>query len=174
MLAYRAGEAGAFDVLYARHKRGLFHFIARASGNRAVAEELFQDVWIKLIEARGRYVVQAKFVTWLYTIAHRRLIDHWRRQGLASVPMEDERGEIELPGPAASQPERRAELNQSGQRLLAALAALPVLQREAFLLHEESGMTVAEIAQATGTDLESAKSRLRYAIAKLRRALADD
>ena len=173
MLAYRGGDANAFEALYARHKGGLFRFIVRSVKDRAVAEELFQEVWMKLIEARGRYAPQAKFVTFLYTIAHNRMIDHWRRRGLALVSLDDEAGAIDPPGPAALQPERRAELNESAARLLEALAALPELQREAFLLHEESGLSVAEIADVTGTDPEAAKSRLRYATAKLREALTD-
>ncbi len=172
MLAYRGGDADAFAALYARHKGGLFRFMVRSVKDRAAAEELFQEVWMKLIDARVRYVPQAKFSTYLYTIAHNRMIDHWRRRGLETVSI-DEEGAIEPRAPHSSQPERRAELNQSGERLLAALAALPVLQREAFLLHEESGLSVTEIAAATGTDPEAAKSRLRYAIVKLREALAN-
>jgi RNA polymerase sigma-70 factor (ECF subfamily) len=101
------------------------------------------------------------------------MVDHWRRHGLTTVSLDDEYA-FDLSGPASMQPDRRAELNQSGRRLLVALAELPVLQREAFLLHEESGLTVAEIAEVTGTAAETAKSRLRYAIGKLREALADD
>ncbi len=172
MLAYRGGDARAFALLYARHKGGLFRFMVRSVKDRAAAEELFQEVWMKLIDARDRYAPQAKFSTYLYTIAHNRMIDHWRRQGLATVSL-DEAEAFEPPGPACLQPERRAELNQSGQRLLAALGALPLLQREAFLLHEESGLSVAEIAAATGAAPETAKSRLRYAVAKLREVLGD-
>ena len=172
MLAYRDGDAQAFAALYARHKGGLFRFMLRSVKDRSAAEELFQEVWMKIIDARARYVPQAKFSTYLYTIAHNRMIDHWRRQGLATVSLDAEDA-CEPPGPDSMQPERRAELNQSGQRLLAALGALPLLQREAFLLHEESGLSVPEIAAATGTEPETAKSRLRYAVAKLREALAD-
>ena len=172
MLAYRGGDAEAFTALYARHKGGLFRFMVRSVKDRAAAEELFQEVWMKLIDARGRYEPQAKFITWLYTIAHNRMIDHWRRRGLETVSL-DEEGALEPPAPQSTQPEKQAELNQTAGRLLAALAALPVLQREAFLLHEESGLSVAEIAAATGTGPEAAKSRLRYAIAKLREALSD-
>ena len=172
MLAYRGGDGEAFAALYARHKGGLFRFMVRSVKDRAAAEELFQEVWMKLIDARARYVPQAKFSTWLYTIAHNRMIDHWRRQGLVTVSLDEEEA-IEPSGPDSMQPERRAELHESGRRLLAALEALPLLQREAFLLHEESGLSVAEIAAATETEPETAKSRLRYAVAKLREALAD-
>jgi RNA polymerase sigma-70 factor, ECF subfamily len=134
---------------------------------------LFQEVWMKLIDARARYEPKAKFSTYLYTIAHHRMIDHWRRNGLTTVSLDDDYA-FEPPGPGSMQPERQAEANQFGRRLLIALGDLPVLQREVFLLHEESGLSVAEIATVTGTTAETAKSRLRYAIMKLREALSDE
>ena len=169
MLAYRHGDAGAFETLYARHKGPLYRFVLRSVKERALAEELYQEIWMRVIEARGRYTVQAKFTTWLYTIAHHRVTDHWRKRGLQLVEAED----ADPPASRAYEPEQRAEGRQDLQRLAAALAALPELQRETFLLHEESGMTLAEIAAATGATAEAAKSRLRYALAKLREALGD-
>lgn len=174
MLAYREGDAGAFDELYRRHKGGLFRFVLRSVRERAVAEELYQEIWMRAIEARGRYQPQAKFSTWLYTIAHHRLVDHWRKRGLKLVPMDGE-GEaaIDPPAGADAEPERIAEAKQSHARFAQALEALPAAQREAFLLHQEAGMSVPEIARATGTNEEAAKSRLRYAVAKLKEALGD-
>jgi RNA polymerase sigma factor (sigma-70 family) len=173
MLEYRGGNAEAFASLYARHKGGLFRFVVRSVKDRSTAEELFQEVWMKLIDARARYEPKAKFLTYLYTIAHHRMIDHWRRNGLTTVSLDDDYA-FEPPGPDSMQPERQAEANQFGRRLLSALGDLPVLQREVFLLHEESGLSVAQIATVTGTTPETAKSRLRYAIMKLREALSDD
>ena len=169
MLAYRRGESGAFETLYARHRGPLYRFVLRAVRERALAEELYQEVWMRVIEARGRYSVQAKFTTWLYTIAHHRLTDHWRRRGLRLVDAAD----ADAVAPRAYEPEPRAEGRQDLRRLAAALAALPELQRETFLLHEEAGMTLAEIAAATGATEEAARSRLRYALARLRAALDD-
>ncbi len=169
MLAYRDGDAGAFDTLYARHKGALYRFVLRSVRERGLAEELYQEVWMRVIEARARYTVQARFTTWLYTIAHHRLADHWRKRGLKLVELEDH----DAPAPRADEPQARAEGRQSLQRFAAALAALPEAQREAFLLHEESGMSVAEIAAATGVGEEAAKSRVRYALARLREAMAD-
>ena len=169
MLAYRQGDAGAFDTLYARHKGALYRFVLRSVRERGLAEELYQEIWMRVIEARARYTVQAKFTTWLYTIAHHRLTDHWRKRGLKLVELEDH----DAPAPPADEPEARAEGRQGLQRFAAALAALPEAQREAFLLHEESGMSVAEIAAATGVGEEAAKSRVRYALARLREAMAD-
>src|SRR3954468_1635594 len=146
MLAYKAGNAGAFETLYARHRARLYRFVLRAVKARAVAEELFQEIWMRVIEARGRYTPQARFTTWLYTIAHNHLVDHWRKRGLTLVALDGE----ELPA-ADSDPADAAQAREALARFATALEALPALQREAFLLHEESGLNVAEIAAATGT-----------------------
>jgi RNA polymerase sigma-70 factor (ECF subfamily) len=173
MLAYRAGDAAAFDALYARHKGGVFRYLRRQSGNAAVAEELFQDVWMRLIDARGRYEPQAKFTTWLYTIAHNRLMDHFRAAGRAVlVSYDDEDDPPPEPVADTPRPEETLARKQDAGRLLAAIDALPAAQREAFLLQQEGDMSVEEIAAATGVNRETAKSRLRYALAKLRAALA--
>jgi len=168
MLAYRDGNAGAFETLYGRHRARLYRFVLRSVKERGAAEELFQDVWLRVIEARNRYAPKARFTTWLYSIAHNRLVDHWRRKGLSVVDLEN----VEVEGNSPN-PERQAEARQSLERFAKALEALPPAQREAFLLHEEAGMSVPEIAQATGAGEEAAKSRLRYAIAKLRTAVND-
>ena len=175
MLAYAGGDAGAFDALYARHKGPLFRFVLRSVKARGEAEELFQEIWMRVIESRARYVVTAKFTTWMYTVAHHRLVDHWRARGLTLVSLDDEEGNV--PEPAAgpnAEPHRVAEARQSLARLAEAIAALPAVQREAFLLHQEGGLTAAEIGAATGTNEEAAKSRLRYAMDKLRKAMGDD
>jgi len=178
MIAYRDGEAAAFETLYARHRGPLFRFVLRSVKARGEAEELFHDVWLRVIEARERYTPSARFTTWLYTIAHNRVVDHWRRRGLKLASLDSSYDADDPPlEPAAApqdEPQRRAELNQELHRLGVALAALPAAQREVFLLREEAGLSLPEIAEVTGIDLEAAKSRLRYALAKLREALGDD
>ena len=89
MLAYGGGDAGAFETLYVRHRGGLFRFVLRAVKDRGVAEELFQEVWVRVIEARERYAPKARFTTWLYTIAHNLLVDHWRKKGLSLVALDE-------------------------------------------------------------------------------------
>jgi RNA polymerase sigma factor (sigma-70 family) len=170
MLAYREGDAGAFDELYRRHKGGLFRFVLRSLRDRAVAEELYQEIWMRAIEARGRYEPQAKFSTWLYTIAHNRLVDHWRKKGLQVVSLDTE---SEISANPGFEPHRILEARQALENFTRALEALPPAQREAFLLHHEAEMSVPEIARATGTNEEAAKSRLRYAVSKLKEAIGD-
>jgi RNA polymerase sigma factor (sigma-70 family) len=169
MLAYRAGDAAAFQALYRRHRAPLYRFVLRSVKNRALGEELFQEIWMRVIEARARYAPQAKFTTWLYTIAHNYLVDHWRKRGLSLVALEGDEHEGRAPDPAD-----HAQARESLARFAAALEALPALQREAFLLYEEGGLSVAEIGAATGSNAETAKSRLRYAMAKLKAAVNDD
>jgi RNA polymerase sigma-70 factor (ECF subfamily) len=173
MLRYRDGDATAFDALYSRHRAGLFRFILRQCPTRGDAEEIFQEVWTSLIEARSRYRVTARFSTYLYRIAVNRLIDRSRRKSnTRTTSLDDPEGTADqaVAGPAAN-PERQAAARQDAARVLAALAVLPPEQREAFLLHEEGGLSVAEIGEITQVGAETAKSRLRYALAKLREAL---
>ena len=176
MERYRDGNARAFDVLYGRHKGGLFRYMLRQCGNRGVVEELFQDVWMNLIRARAAYTVQARFTTYLYRLAHNRLIDYYRSQaGGVPASFDAEDGpplELVVAG-RADDPAVHADVMQQAARLLHLIGRLPDAQREAFLLQQESDMSVEEIAQATGVSRETAKSRLRYAITKLKEGMRE-
>jgi RNA polymerase sigma-70 factor (ECF subfamily) len=176
MLRYRAGDADAFSRLYERHKGPLYRYFLRQCSGAAVAEELFQDVWLNLIRARAQYTVQAKFSTYLYRLAHNRLVDYYRRQSSAAAlawtdgagpPIED------APSSDEREPEQEVQRRLQMERLMSLLQALPEVQREAFLLREEAGLSVEEIAETTGVERETAKSRVRYAINRLRRGLLE-
>jgi RNA polymerase sigma factor (sigma-70 family) len=173
MLAYARGEAAAFDILYARHKGGVYRYLLRHCGNTGIADELFQDIWMNVIRARAAYAPTARFATWLYTLAHHRIVDHWRAHGTAALVSVDtdegaERAIAAMPGPRANEPDARTGNRELSARLQAALIALPPAQRDAFLLQHESGLSLAEIAALTGAGVETVKSRLRYAVARLR------
>jgi len=177
MLSYAAGDAAAFEALYARHKGGVYRYLVRHCGNAGTADELFQDVWMNVIRVRASYTPTAKFTTWLYRIAHNRLIDHWRATGrveLVSAGVDDDDDPLDaIPGPRNDEPDVRAGAREIGARIKQALAALPAAQREAFLLHQEGGLELSEIAELTGAGIETVKSRIRYAQAKLRVELGD-
>jgi len=175
MTSYRHGDAAAFETLYQRHKGPLYRYLKRQCPANVV-DELFQDVWMKIIHSRERYEVRARFRTFLYHLAHNRLIDYYRAQN-GRVPGrhgEANPGDVaELPAGDTEQPERRVQGQQQMQRLLALLDDLPVQQREAFLLKEEAGLSVAEIAEVMDVGAETAKSRLRYALQRLREGLKE-
>jgi RNA polymerase sigma-70 factor (ECF subfamily) len=177
MLAYAAGDAAAFDTLYERHKGGVYRYLLRQCGNAGLADEMFQDVWMNLIKSRGRYVPSASFATWLYTLAHNRLVDHYRASGRVHALSLDDDAHAELAesivDPLQPLPEDGVAQRQLGERLKSAVSALPAAQREAFLLHQEGGLSLAEIAALTGAGEETVKSRLRYAMNKLRADLSD-
>ncbi|MDX1569741.1 MAG: RNA polymerase sigma factor [Xanthomonadales bacterium] len=169
MLAFRDGDHRAFQLLYERHRGPLFRFLLGSVGEHATAEELFQDTWMRLVDARQRYRVKARFTTYLYRIAQNRLIDHYRaKRPTERIDPEDGRygATTESSGPAAA-PERE----QSLIAMHRAIAALPLEQRTAFLLRNAQDLSLEEIATITGVGRETVKSRLRYALNKLRAAL---
>jgi RNA polymerase sigma-70 factor (ECF subfamily) len=172
MLRYGKGDAGAFEALYRRHRLPLYGFLLRQVGNKDTAEELFQDLWMRVVNFRGRYEVRAKFTSWVYAIAHNRLMDFYRANGRASFLSQEESESVleDLPDVEIAA-DLRLDRKRAMERLFAALTGLPEAQREAFLLQQEGEMSIEEIAVATGVSRETAKSRLRYAVAKLRASL---
>ena len=169
MLRYRDGNADAFAALYAR-QRGTVSLSIAPMRPAGVGRGTVSGRGLKLIAARTGYTVQARFTTYLYRLAHNRLIDHYRAssRGLPLSYAEDCPEWAEVPAPAEVQPEAQDDRRRQAERLLELLAELPEAQREAVLLKEEAGLSLEEIAQATGTGRETVKSRLRYAMARLR------
>jgi RNA polymerase sigma-70 factor (ECF subfamily) len=176
---YAAGNAGAFTRLYERHERPVFRFLLRSLGNQAAADEVMQEVWFAVVRNARNYEPRAKFTTWLYGIARTKLIDHWRaRDPAMSYDAEaandpDENWVEALPAAASVQPEVQALSRAQARAFVTAVEQLPAAQREAFLLHVEADLTLEEIAQTTGAGTETVKSRLRYAMNKLRAAMEE-
>lgn len=172
MLAYGAGDVAAFEQLYQRHRGKLYRFLARQlHGNGALADEMFQDVWQRVVSARQSWKPEALFTTWLYRIAHNRLADHWRAlQHRPPAPADaDERTERV---PDDDTPERHLSEFEERRRLRVALEELPAEQREVVLLRLEQDLSLEEIGEVTGVGRETVKSRLRYAMDKLRARLS--
>jgi RNA polymerase sigma-70 factor, ECF subfamily len=179
MLRYARGDLRAFTTLYGRHRAALYRYLARFTRDREAANDLFQEVWSRVITHRAQYEPRAKFRTFLFRIAHNCCIDLQRRQaarpqhrGTDTAFDGDDDWEGTLPAPEGDRPDARAEHSELLVRYREALGSLPSEQRDVFLLYEQSGLSLEEVATITGVGPETAKSRLRYALAKLRHALS--
>ena len=175
MFGYRQGDTAAFEVLYERHKGGVFRYLLAKCHQQEIAEELYQDVWMKLIAARDRYEVRAKFTTYLYQLAHNHFIDYYRKTRTDVLQQKDCDEDVEqMIVNGQKQADEQLEIQRQTEKLSELVDNLPDEQREAFMLREEAGLTVAEISEVTGVNAEAAKSRLRYAVKKLRAGLSEN
>ncbi len=170
MQDYLDGSNAAFDRLYARYRAPLYRVLLRLLPRRAVADEVFQDVWMKVVAHRSSWQPTTPFRAWLLRIARNRAIDTLRqtRPEYAGDSAESWLETAPDPGPS---PEAALSDLQSARRVQQAISALPGEQREAFLLRAELGLGHEEIADLTGVGAETAKSRLRYAYSRLRTML---
>lgn len=174
MRRFQNGDAASFELIYARHERALYRFLLHQVGNNiGLAEDLAHDVWVKVIKSSERYTPSAQFRTFLFHIAHNRLIDHFRAKGerLESLDAEDEDGQTLLENMVDGdycQPCDHVAHQQAAQRLRQCIEALPARQREVFLLKEESELSLTEVSELIGVSFETVKSRMRYALDKLR------
>jgi RNA polymerase sigma factor (sigma-70 family) len=177
MSRYARGDAAAFERLYRRHETRTWRYIERNVGNRATADELMQEVWFAVARQAPRYQPAARFTTWLFTIAHNRIID-WVRKSRPQTRLEslnDEGGSVtmQLAADPSSGPLAAAVAREQSSALAQALAELPAEQRDAFLMQIEGDLSVEDIATITGVSFETSKSRLRYARMKLRDLLQE-
>jgi RNA polymerase sigma factor (sigma-70 family) len=174
--AHGAGDPHAFARLYDRYDRSCFQFIRRLLGaaHADAAEDLHQETWVSVSKSAATFDPgHASFPAWLFTIARHKVWDHFRRQKVAVLASgrEDAAMTVTDPGPT---PLEQVQSREVAQRLIAAVEALPLEQRGAFIMFADGGLSLGEIAQATGVAVETAKSRLRYARARLRQALAGE
>jgi RNA polymerase sigma-70 factor (ECF subfamily) len=167
MKAYAGGNMVAFEHLYKRHSGPLYRYILRLVGDAATANDLYQGSWEKIIKARAGYKASAPFRAWMYRIAHNHVMDHFRRSRPVTELPPDEM-EADLPGP-----DQRLLEEQRMSGLHAAVSDLPAEQKDVLLLKLEAGLDLQTIADVTGVNRETAKSRLRYAVGKLRKTLGE-
>lgn len=158
---YRSGNRRAFDALYDRFRQPLYNYV-RKSVRADKVEELYQDVWLKVVAKSSNYNERGKFRQWLFTCAHNLIVDEYRKSGKAELVEIDEVATQDLIGD-----------EKLGQEIIRALNTLPLEQRQAFHLRHELGCAVAEIAEIQDCPVESAKSRLRYAYQKLKTELQE-
>lgn len=168
MVSFGRGDQLAFDTLYARYKQPLYGYLFRNCGNEASIDELFQDIWLRVVASASRYKRRGRFRSWIFTLAHHCIVDYHRKTGRQSV---EQPGDEDLPHRMST--EGDVEVSEVLNAVREAIGGLPLDQRQAFCLREESGFSIREIAEIQGITAEAAKSRLRYAYRKLRLRLKD-
>ncbi len=178
MVRFRGGDPRAFELLLERHQKPIFQFVFRSVGVKAVAEELTQETFLRVIKQKDHYEERARFTTWLYTLARNLCIDHSRRmqhRRAKSLDAVDEEGHslLERTADKALSVERQAVSEELQKKLRAAIETLPDDQREVFLLREEADLSFKEIAEIVGISENTVKSRMRYALTKLRSLLVE-
>ena len=182
MLAFKAGDARAFGTLVGRHRQAVYNFILRYVGQRARAEDLLQETWLKVVRGSTDYEPRARFTTWVYTIARNLCVDSGRKESYRQAESLDApRGADgegaplgeHLPDALAMSPERAAHNAGLQGVLTRALQGLPAEQREVFLLREYQGLSFKEVAEVTQVNENTVKSRMRYALEGLRRCLQE-
>ncbi|MBN2498534.1 MAG: RNA polymerase sigma factor [Deltaproteobacteria bacterium] len=179
MERYQRGDVQAFEALLVRHRRGVFNFVLRFCADRHTAEELHQDVFMRVVQSAEGFKQRSRFTTWLYTIARNLCIDHLRKQKhrrTASLdqPIRDGETEQTLMDRMASSeasPDREADVARIRSCISAAVAELAEEQREVFLMREEAGLPFDEIARIVDAPVNTVKSRMRYALQNLRARL---
>jgi RNA polymerase sigma-70 factor (ECF subfamily) len=177
LAAYQHGDVGAFELLLRRHRAPLYTFLLRMLGDKAKAEDLAQETFLRIVKGAREWEHRARFQTWLFTIARNLCTDHARRDRFRRTDSLDAEGP-DGEGPMVDSvsgndpdPARGAESSRLRPILAKALLGLPPDQREVFLLREQAGLQFKEIADLTGANENTVKSRMRYALTGLRKAL---
>jgi RNA polymerase sigma factor (sigma-70 family) len=177
MLCFGRGDGAAFEALYRRHEARIFRYLRRNLIDDAAANDVMQEVWFAVARTAQSYQPSAKFTTWLFTIAHNRMIDaHRKWRPTETLNTQDIDGDEQHPAHVAAadpamEPPAVLQSQDEAAALLNAVEQLPAEQRTAFMLQAEGELSVEDIASATGVSFETVKSRLRYARAKLRQSL---
>jgi RNA polymerase sigma factor (sigma-70 family) len=175
LAAHGAGDSHAFARLYDRYDRPCFQFIRRLLGAAGdAAEDLHQETWIAISKNAAAFnPAKASFPAWLFTIARRKVWDHFRRQRVAVLASGEQDAAMLVPDPGQS-PLEQVQSRELAEEIVTAVEALPLEQRGVFVMFAQAGLSLEEIAEVTGVAMETVKSRLRYARAKLRQSLAGE
>ncbi len=182
MKRFQAGEARAFRQLLGRHERRIFNFFLRSFGKKEVAQDLTQDTFLRIIKGKASYQRKAKFSTWMWRIAHNLRVDTYRREKFRKhdsldKPIGHEDGAATKLDMTEDPKDVGVERKAHGDNFVEALSlVLPELdedQREVFLLRQMEGLSFQEIADIQDVNINTVKSRMRYALQKLREMLQD-
>jgi len=167
MRRFANGDDQAFESLFRRYKDRLYRYLKRLCRNDGIAEELCQDVWERLIKHRDSFDETRSFVTYMFSIAHNRVVDFFRSVSSKSFEEFEDGSHSDSSRPTDHQAFSREQV----RRFMQVFDTLSPAQREVFVLHEETSMTLSEIAEVIGVNPETAKSRLRFALLNLRKGM---
>lgn len=173
---YRNGDVGALEALIEKHRRPLFGYLHKMTEGRGDVDDVFQEVWLRVIRHAGRYR-DRNFFGWLARIAHNLVIDRARRaRPDISLDVEREDGSAWKDGVAddGPDPSRRIANSDLGGRIEAAVSRLPLKQKEVFVMRTVAGWSFKQIASAQRVSINTALARMQYAVARLRPMLEDD
>jgi RNA polymerase sigma-70 factor (ECF subfamily) len=183
MMQFQAGDRRAFAVLVRRHKTPIYNFILRQVRSRTTAEDLTQDVFVRVVQSAATFKHEARFSTWVYSIGRNLCIDHLRKMSLRRHPSLNQPSGKDADGPSlgdrvadehpSASADRRAVSSDIGERIIAAVEDLNPEQREVFLLRQLGKVPFKDIAKMTGVPENTVKSRMRYALEKLQEALSE-
>lgn len=174
MQDYVSGDIQAFEILYKRYKGQLYRYFLRQTSSKEVAQELFQDIWIKIINARNNYQPTAKFSTFIYRVAHNHLVDYFRKSNNDVLQKADTSTPLNaFQDTHCSNPEELNQKQQNSVMIIEQIEKLPEDQREAIVLKLGNDLSTQEIATITGVSKEAAKSRIRYAMSNIKKILGD-
>jgi RNA polymerase sigma-70 factor (ECF subfamily) len=183
MIRFQRGDRSAFTALVRRHQTALYNFSLRYLRVQSAAEDVVQDAFVRVVQNAAEFKHEARFTTWLYTIARNLCIDQMRKRALRKHPSLEETkgGGEEGDGPTLGEQtadsrasvEREATGSELKERIALAVEALPEEQREVFLMREVASLPFKEIAEVTGVPENTVKSRMRYALERLQQALSE-
>lgn len=183
MMSFQDGDRSAFTILVRRHHTPLYNFVLRQVRSRTAAEDLTQDVFVRIVNNAATFKHEARFTTWAYSIARNLCIDHLRKMSLRRHPSLDQAGGKDASGPSLGEKvadehpsaaaDRRVVATDIGERIVAAVEDLPPEQREVFLLRQMAKVPFKDIAKMTGVPENTVKSRMRYALERLQEALSE-
>ncbi len=176
MLKYQNGDISSFELLYDKHKGGVYRFFLRQVNQQSIAEELHQETWMKIINSRKQYIPTAQFNTYLYRIAHNLLIDYFRKSSTKTYNLfiSDQESICDYADTDEYNPENIESRRSDAEKLTNYINQLSPPQKEVFLLRIDSGLTVSDIAKTIGIKHEAAKSRLRYAMTRIASMFEED
>ena len=174
--SFQQGNNNALEVLVNRHKDKIFTSISILVKDKYLAEDLFQDVFIKIIDTlrKNNYNEEGKFLPWAVRIAHNLCVDHFRKvKRTPTITTSDDRDIFEVINVSADSADKAIMKSQSHESVRQLLDLLPEEQREVIVLRHYADLSFKEIAAMTNCSINTALGRMRYGLLSMRKMMAE-